>query len=385
MFHYSVERFNNGNESNASLFLDSASFDRNPVHIIASGVILGTIILFTLTGNTLVVIAVLGYRRLQTVTNFLLLSLAIADLTVALLVMPFSLVYEVYGSWTFGYIFCHFWLSCDVMCCTASILNLCIISLDKYWAITRPLTYKVNSKRRVINMVVFVWGCSGTISFIPIFMGWYADSNHPVLHDPYFCGLQVNHTYAIISSLTSFYVPLPIMLFTYSRIYSVARFQAAKIRNELKHIHCFNPSQRQTVRRQIRSLVREHKAVRTLGIIMGVFIFCWLPFFLMYLILPFCPKCNMSDMLKSALTWLGYANSFLNPLIYAFFHRDFRKSFKLILCARNIRFKGGAFQQDNSNLMSRDTMSLANSNNANDDSSLRLSAIDNVNNCTSTT
>jgi len=98
-----------------------------------SGFLLCLIIAFTLAGNCLVCAAVASYRRLRSsVTNYFVVSLAVADLTVAILVMPYSVAFELYGKWRYGWVFCYFWISCDVTCCTASILHLCVISLDRY-------------------------------------------------------------------------------------------------------------------------------------------------------------------------------------------------------------------------------------------------------------
>ncbi|KAF4526910.1 hypothetical protein B566_EDAN008353 [Ephemera danica] len=79
----------------------------------------------------------------------------------------------------------------------------------------------------------------------------------------------------------------------------------------------------------------EHKAARTLGIIMGTFLLCWLPFFLWYVITTLCgDACPCPDIVVSILFWIGYTNSALNPLIYAYFNRDFREAFKNTLkCA----------------------------------------------------
>lgn len=85
----------------------------------------------TLVGNLLVVIAVLTTKSLHTVTNSFIVSLACADMLVAVLVMPLSIYTVIYNTWTFGNIVCDLWISCDVMLCTASILNLCCISLVK--------------------------------------------------------------------------------------------------------------------------------------------------------------------------------------------------------------------------------------------------------------
>lgn len=79
------------------------------------------------------------------------------------------------------------------------------------------------------------------------------------------------------------------------------------------------------------SLSKERRAARTLGIIMGVFVVCWLPFFLMYVIVPFCESCCPSRRLINFITWLGYINSVLNPIIYTIFNMDFRRAFRKLL------------------------------------------------------
>lgn len=86
--------------------------------------------------------------------------------------------------------------------------------------------------------------------------------------------------------------------------------------------------------RQRISLSKERRAARVLGIVMGVFVLCWLPFFLMYVILPFCPQCSIAPKTVNFITWLGYVNSALNPVIYTVFNNDFRKAFLKILCRR---------------------------------------------------
>jgi len=85
------------------------------------------------------------------------------------------------------------------------------------------------------------------------------------------------------------------------------------------------------------SLSQEKRAAKTLGIIVGCFILCWLPFFMIALIRPWCKTCTFHPILIGIITWLGYLNSALNPIIYTFFNRDFRTAFEKILCCKNTR------------------------------------------------
>ncbi|KAL1122691.1 hypothetical protein AAG570_003018 [Ranatra chinensis] len=280
----------------------------------ATALVLSLIILVTIVGNILVILSVFTYRPLRIVQNFFIVSLAVADLTVALLVLPFNVAYSILGRWVFGIHVCKMWLTSDVMCCTASILNLCAIALDRYWAITDPINYaRKRSLKRVLLMIGGVWILSGVISSPPL-AGW---NDWPeVFHSSTPCQLTSQQGYVIYSSLGSFYIPLLIMTIVYAEIF-VATRRRLRERARASKLNAVKQNER--------------RAARTLGIIMGVFVVCWLPFFLMYVILPFCSTCCPSDKLINFITWLGYINSALNPIIYTIFNLDFRRAFKKLL------------------------------------------------------
>ncbi|XP_023238604.1 tyramine/octopamine receptor-like [Centruroides sculpturatus] len=308
---------------------------------IIGAIVCSVAISVTFVGNILVIEVVAKFRRLRTVPNFLLAGLATADIAVALLVMPLLIVYDVERKWRFGSIACHFWISCDVMCCTASILHLCVIALDRFFAITRPLRYRSLISKRLVTLVIMsIWLFSATISFIPIFLGWYSDGSDP--EDITECSLRVNPIYAIVSSCFSFYLPLPVMFYVYIRILIIAEHQAREIKQLELSLQATNQNVRKCLRRKSKQLITDTKAIRTLGIIMGVFCICWLPFFLMYIILPYCERCDVSYEVRSAITWLGYFNSFFNPCIYAFLNKDFKEAFRRVLCCKKDTEMNGA-------------------------------------------
>lgn len=116
------------------------------------------IILTTIIGNVLVILSVFTYKPLRIVQNFFIVSLAVADLTVAVLVLPFNVANMMIGRWVFGIHLCKMWLTSDVLCCTSSILNLCAIALDRYWAITDPINYaQKRTVERVLMLIGGVW------------------------------------------------------------------------------------------------------------------------------------------------------------------------------------------------------------------------------------
>ncbi|XP_067008101.2 octopamine receptor beta-3R-like [Anabrus simplex] len=193
---------------------------------VCKGLVMGTIILAAVLGNALVIISVVRHRKLRIITNYYVVSLALADLLVALCAMTFNASVELTGgTWLFGYFMCDVWNSLDVYFSTASILHLCCISVDRYYAIVRPLEYPITMTHRTVSfMLANVWILPALISFTPIFLGWYTTEDHQEFRraHPNVCIFVVNKYYAIISSGVSFWIPGVVMVTMYYRIYKEA-------------------------------------------------------------------------------------------------------------------------------------------------------------------
>lgn len=178
------------------------------------------LILFTVVGNILVVIAVLTSRALKAPQNLFLVSLATADILVATLVMPFSLANELMGYWYFGKVWCGIYLALDVLFCTSSIVHLCAISLDRYWSVTQAVEYNLKrTPKRVKCIILIVWLISAFISSPPLIS---IDSNSEISSQPQ-CELNDDTWYILSSSIASFFAPCLIMILVYIRIYQVAK------------------------------------------------------------------------------------------------------------------------------------------------------------------
>ncbi|XP_013161983.1 PREDICTED: dopamine D2-like receptor [Papilio xuthus] len=453
----------------------------------------------TLFGNVLVILSVARERSLKTATNYFIVSLAVADLLVAVVVMPFGVYYLFNGSWGLPAFVCDSYIAMDVTCSTSSIFNLVAISVDRYIAVTQPIKYaKHKSSARVWLMIAVAWLVSGAIG-APVVLGL----NDAPDRSPNAC-LFNNTDYVIYSSLGSFYIPCIIMMFLYYNIFKAIRKRAKKQRigkktssavgstvssgtaavvvqnvkglprridsgvqddkptntgsgsnedeedenfdrtemgvfadelansrstrfmlaavveetglimanlaspipmmdpntnndsgyvtsnidGEKEHTPPPSPSSRaqihkegnssgpkkpdlkkklsrlsnssmiSTPRRRFKSAAsaarftifranragklraksfakKEKKATQTLAIVLGVFLFCWAPFFTCSVLDAVCTKFGLSYSPGVTVfiftTWLGYINSFLNPVIYTIFNPEFRKAFRKIL------------------------------------------------------
>ncbi|XP_021693340.1 uncharacterized protein LOC5567281 isoform X2 [Aedes aegypti] len=187
--------------------------------------IFGSIIIGAVLGNALVIISVHKNRKLRVITNYFVVSLAMADIMVALCAMTFNASVELSGRWLFGPFMCDVWNSLDVYFSTASILHLCCISVDRYFAIVRPLEYPLYMTHRTVGfMLANVWMLPALISFTPIFLGWYTTAEHleTLKDNPEMCVFVVNKAYALISSSISFWIPGIVMVTMYYRIFKEA-------------------------------------------------------------------------------------------------------------------------------------------------------------------
>lgn len=209
-------------------------------------ILLGSLVsIVTTVGNLMVMISFNIDRQLQTISNYFLFSLAVADVTIGLISCPLMTIYTVQGEWRLGYVACQFWLSVDYLMSNASVLNLLLISFDRYFSVTKPLTYR---PRRTTQKALVMIAATYVVSLIlwpPWIIAWpYIEGEHKVPEN--ICVVQFILTNAYVTigtAIAAFYLPVAIMIYLYARVYS----ETERRRRDLKTLQGFQ--RRQSVKR----------------------------------------------------------------------------------------------------------------------------------------
>ena len=204
---------------------DARTLPHATLEIVLICIVVTILAILTAGGNLLVIVAFRMDKTLQTVSNYFLLSLAVADLTIGVVSMPLYTLYLVVGHWPLGASMCDIWLALDYTMSNASVANLIIISFDRYLSVTRPLTYRVKrTPRRAGVMICTAWIIS-VLLWTPWIFAWpYIEGQRNVPDtECYIQFLKTNRYMSIFTATAAFYVPVFIMFAIYHRIYRTTR------------------------------------------------------------------------------------------------------------------------------------------------------------------
>nr|XP_017213584.1 trace amine-associated receptor 13c-like [Danio rerio] len=267
--------------------------------------------------NLLVIISISHFKKLHTPTNMIILSLAVNDLLIGLILMPVEAIRLIETCWYFGETFCVLYLILIGLIFSATLSCLVLIAVDRYVAVCHPLLYP--QKITITNMLMSIclsWVCYSAYNTAFAFNNGYLNSSHrrDVCYGQ--CFIMMTFSWTVTDLSMCFIFPCVIMITLYSRIFYVVHQQVKVINSLMKGGKCETEG---SVKRK-----SESKAALTLGIIVSVYLLCYIPYYI-------CTLLVSSSTTITVLMWTVHANSGLNPLVYAIFYPWFKKTAKLIL------------------------------------------------------
>ncbi|EDO33200.1 predicted protein [Nematostella vectensis] len=289
----------------------------------------------TLVGNGFIYAAMIRFRPLRTPTNLVLWSLATTDLGMVV-IMVVHAVTDLSGEWIFGLVWCHVFATLGLLLSFISILHLCFLSVDRFMAIQRPLRYRqLVTRKRVCALLAILWIFPSVMANLP----W---SDYQFRSEVYGCQAPTHTTDKkalfkpfIFILITTFVVfPFGIMLFLHARVFRVALTHARSLSAVERSIRRNEKSDRESTSstrkkdQEIHSLRREIKSAKTFALVIGVFLCCYIPFFTAGTYRKFAGPSAVSDVVMFITTWVAFANSCSNPLVYSLRYTPLKKAFK---------------------------------------------------------
>lgn len=292
-------------------------------------VILSCVVGVTIFGNLLVIKTVTKRHQYKQKTNLFVISLAFADLGVALFVMSFSILHQCSDfAWLHHKTTYLVYWGLDVMLTTTSILHLTCMTVDRYVAVTQSFRYYQIMKKRRVSLLLFLCWFLPVLISLGLMLIKYDQFSAPSENCQVSYIFRVNALYAIIASFASFYLPSIFMIVCNIKIFRFIRKRGKKL-PELTANYVKTSQRDQQMQNEVR-------VARTIAILLGCFLVCWLPFFTVNIIEPFFGY-YLHEGTWAVITWLGYINSTVNPYLYYFLNRKTkeRKHSDTLKCLKN--------------------------------------------------
>ncbi|XP_012689511.2 trace amine-associated receptor 13c-like [Clupea harengus] len=283
--------------------------------------IFSVISIVTVFVNLLVIISISHFKQLHTPTNLLILSLAVADLLIGLIVIPVEAIKLTETCWYFGQEFCFIFQCIVYALLSSSVGHLVVIAIDRYVAVSDPLLYiqRITVSKALIS-ISLIWSCSVLYNLVLLYCNRsvHFSGDHRLCHGQ--CFLYISFEWGMFDIICSFVAPCAVMITLYLRIFQVATYQVSVINSISAGVGYADDTKMPRK--------SEGKAAKTLGIVVAVYLLCWIPY---YLCLLTADASESSAIAITFLTWILYTNSCVNPLIYALFYSWFKTAVRHIL------------------------------------------------------
>uniref|UniRef100_A0A3Q3A7D5 Trace amine-associated receptor 13c-like n=1 Tax=Kryptolebias marmoratus TaxID=37003 RepID=A0A3Q3A7D5_KRYMA len=278
-------------------------------------IVFSSISVLTALLNLLVIISISHFRQLHTPTNLLLLSLAVSDFFVSLLL--FFQILLIDGCWFLGDIMCSLYQFLAYFITSASIGTMVLISIDRYVAICYPLHYSTKiTQDRVKICICVCWISSSIVESLIL-----KDSlKQPGKYNSCIgeCVIVISYIAGVADLTVSFVTPITVIVILYLRVFMVVVSQTRAMRSQVATFPLHS---------SVKAKKSQMKAAKTLGVVVAVFLLCMFP---SYCVALTGEDNSLSTASATFVICLFYFNSCLNPIIYAFFYPWFRKSIRLI-------------------------------------------------------
>ena len=328
MYTATAEEYIHTMESSTS-GVDIIEDDDWPLYVrVLIGIFVTIIGLVNIVGNICTIISFHRDIKLRTVANYYILNLAVTDLIVGLVSVPFYAVYTVLDFfWPFGYAFCKIWCVIDFWVCAESSLTIILISHDRFSMVNKGAQYlSSETKQKALIKIGITWLLSFLL-YSPAIIGFNTWRGYSTI-DQHDCDVEfaTDFWYTLITSILEFLVPFVLITIFNSLLY-------ADIRRRTKISHgSTEPQHKSDASKTMR---RDRKAAKNLTLLVVVYFICWLPYVVSTLILAVCDTC-VSDNLFEFFNWLLWFNSSLNSFMYAMTNERFRTNYRQLLCCCNI-------------------------------------------------
>jgi hypothetical protein len=279
-----------------------------------------------IVGNLLVCIAVFKFKKLRKKANFLLVSLSVSDLCIGVFILPVYIATTILCYWPIDSI-CFIYMALDISLCTASLLHICAIAVDRYIAVAHPLRHHTCMTSSKVGILIgVVWVMSLTLFCYTAYKSHRVSAHHAVAQFQH-SGECINpwskHEFLVVSFIV-FHLPLLVTVGLYLNIVIIIRRNFNSVNSVALRTGQGAESHEQNGLRtsltghkdpRIVRLQKERRTLRIIGFVLGAFTVCWLPFFVVTAIEFYTEYAIW--WLNVLVTILGYVNSGINPLIYS--------------------------------------------------------------------
>ncbi|XP_061397673.1 neuropeptide SIFamide receptor [Musca vetustissima] len=291
------------------------------------------VFLVGLVGNSFVIAVVLRMRNMRTVTNYFIVNLAIADILVIVFCLPATLMSNIFVPWILGWLMCKTVPYIQGVSVAASVYSLIAVSLDRFIAIWWPLRQLSKSRARFMILCIWIIAFGTTIPWALYFDLVPATEAFPAAPDMYLCqevwppGTSGN-LYFLLAHLMACYV-VPMVLITLCYVLIWIKVSTRSIPGDTKDAQMDRMQQKSKV-----------KVIKMLVAVVILFVLSWLPLYVIFARIKFGGEISMeeSEILNKVTPfaqWLGSSNSCINPILYAFFNKKYRRGFAAIIKSRS--------------------------------------------------